>query len=231
MKILLVEDDDLQRGIAKRYLQSASHEVHEVVNGEAAVAAASSDDFDLILMDIRMPGNVDGIEATRLIRALPGSRGQVPIVAMTVAQMMGAVWRSQGFDGFLNKAESFNPKGFADQIIAAMNARNNNKLDDTVARSDNAVNNGFYVPRVLVFSVLIGLPPLIGSGAWYMSSQESQALQLAEKFTAERLQLTAEQTAQNEQIRQNSEAQHALDQRLTRVEAQVTFLLSATRSK
>lgn len=53
-----------------------------------------------------------------------------------------------------------------------MDARNNNKLYDTVARSDNAVNNGFYVPRVLVFSVLIGLPPLIGSGAWYMSSQE-----------------------------------------------------------
>lgn len=100
MKILLVEDDDLQRRIAKRYLQSALHEVHEVVNGEAAVAAASSDDFDLILMDIRMPGNVDGIEATQLIRALPGSRGQVPIVAMTVAQMTGAVWRSQGFDEF-----------------------------------------------------------------------------------------------------------------------------------
>jgi CheY-like chemotaxis protein len=61
---------------------SPGHEVVCVDNGAAALEAAGAGDYDVILMDVRMPV-MNGLEATRRIRELPAPRGQVPVVAVT----------------------------------------------------------------------------------------------------------------------------------------------------
>jgi CheY-like chemotaxis protein len=80
-KILIVEDDEVNLLIAEHILRRAGHEVISADNGEAAVEAVREGQFDLILMDIEMP-IMDGLEATPLIRALPGGE-QIPIIALT----------------------------------------------------------------------------------------------------------------------------------------------------
>ena len=73
-------------------------------SGAEAVAAAESEPFDLIMMDVRMPG-MDGLEATRLIRALPGGRGQVPVVALTAQAFADQIEQCEqaGMDSHLTK--------------------------------------------------------------------------------------------------------------------------------
>ena len=72
----------MNRDIAGSFLSAAGHEVTCAEGGAEAVAAAASTDFDVVLMDVRMP-EMDGFEATRRIRALGSARGRVPIVALT----------------------------------------------------------------------------------------------------------------------------------------------------
>lgn len=79
--VLVVEDFEDNRFMMRRLLEMSGYRVVEAVNGNQAVEAAERDQPDIILMDLSLP-QLDGLAATRRIRAQQGSR-RVPIVAVS----------------------------------------------------------------------------------------------------------------------------------------------------
>ena len=94
-RVLVVDDHPVNREVARIMLQAFGCEVIEACDGHEAVEAAADQRFDLILMDVRMP-RMDGLEATRNIRALAAPFGDVSIVAMTADAMPEDVARCLG---------------------------------------------------------------------------------------------------------------------------------------
>lgn len=86
-KILLVEDNEMNRDMLSRRLLKAGFEMVVAVDGERAIDLARSEAPDLILMDISLPG-LDGWEATRRLKARPETRS-IPIIALTAHAMAG----------------------------------------------------------------------------------------------------------------------------------------------
>ena len=84
MHILLAEDNEVNQRVAGALLKKAGHRVTIAGDGREAAAMVAREPFDVVLMDMHMP-EMDGIEATRAIRALPAPASQVPIVALTAA--------------------------------------------------------------------------------------------------------------------------------------------------
>jgi two-component system, sensor histidine kinase and response regulator len=80
-RVLLVEDNEVNRELAVEILAKVGFTVAQARDGEQAVACVQADKYDLVLMDCHMPV-MDGYEATRIIRRLPGC-SKLPIIAMT----------------------------------------------------------------------------------------------------------------------------------------------------
>jgi len=89
LNILLAEDNKINQRLALAILEHAGHAIDVVDDGHKAVEAVRAKDYDVVLMDSQMPG-LDGVEATRQIRALPPPKGTLPIIALTANAMMGA---------------------------------------------------------------------------------------------------------------------------------------------
>ena len=103
-RVLLAEDGEANQLVAAAILRKAGFSVDLVCDGAEAVAAARSASYDVVLMDVRMPG-LDGYAATAMIRALEGAAGEVPILALTASAMPGDAERclAAGMDAHLAK--------------------------------------------------------------------------------------------------------------------------------
>ncbi len=82
LTLLCAEDNPYGRVVMNTILTELGHRVDFVETGEAAVEAAARGGYDAVLMDV-MLGGLDGLAATRRIRALPGKAGQVPVIGIS----------------------------------------------------------------------------------------------------------------------------------------------------
>ncbi len=103
-RVLLAEDNPVNTQLAVTVLEAIGCSVECVTNGEEAVTAARDGGFDIVLMDVHMPG-MDGLQATRLIRGLGGPAATVPIIAMTAdaTAQDQTICLAAGMDDFISK--------------------------------------------------------------------------------------------------------------------------------
>ncbi|HWW24397.1 MAG TPA: PAS domain S-box protein [Caulobacter sp.] len=132
VRVLVVDDNPVNRELARTVLEQMGAEVAEAGGGRAAIEAAAVAPFDCILMDLRMPG-VSGIDALGEIRDRPGPNQDVPILAFTADADLGLLGVDHGFDGLVSK-----PIMAADLIDAV----------DCCTRWDDAVDDGDPLDRV-----------------------------------------------------------------------------------
>jgi two-component system sensor histidine kinase/response regulator len=105
LRVLLAEDNAVNRKVVTRLLEKRGHQVLVTTNGKEALAALKNDRFDLVLMDVQMP-EMDGFEATRRIRlSEQGTAFHQRIIALTAYAMSGDRARclEAGMDGYLTK--------------------------------------------------------------------------------------------------------------------------------
>ncbi len=100
-KILVVEDNPLNMELVIELLIAQGSEVHPAIDGEEALTKIEKEVYDLILMDIELPG-IDGIEVTKIIKA---KDKKTPVIALTSYAMKGDKERflKAGFDDYISK--------------------------------------------------------------------------------------------------------------------------------
>jgi len=104
VSILVVDDDPFLADLHAEVLRSAGMNVTVVTQSKSALAAVQQKPYDLILMDVQMP-EMDGISATKAIRALPGPERNIPIIALTANAFAGQreSYLAAGMDDYVTK--------------------------------------------------------------------------------------------------------------------------------
>ena len=113
-KILIVDDNEMNRLVARTILADYGASIMEAINGKEAIQKIKEEDFDVVLMDVQMP-EMDGLEATRIIRAEISQ--QLPIIALTALALKSEKEKilATGMNDYISKP--FKEKGFT-QIIS-----------------------------------------------------------------------------------------------------------------
>ncbi len=117
LNILLAEDNDMNAFVVRNLLESEGHQISWVEDGEQAVEAIKSDEYDVVLMDINMP-KLDGLEATKRIRDEVPKAADTPIFAFSANVLPDDTtrFRENGMDGFIAKPIQI------DELRAALSA-------------------------------------------------------------------------------------------------------------
>jgi signal transduction histidine kinase/DNA-binding response OmpR family regulator len=142
-RILLAEDNEINTLLASTLLEEVGYHVTCVVNGAEAVEAVSEWTFDLVLMDVQMPV-MDGLRATKLIRALGGDAAKTPIVAMTANAMNSDRddCLAAGMDDFVSKP--IDPDQFL-RVVAQIVSKNQ---PDPATGEQGLVEDGRQLPDI-----------------------------------------------------------------------------------
>ncbi len=120
LRVLVVDDHEINRRAVQFVLEPAGAEITTAENGRLAVEACQAQAFDIIIMDVRMP-EMNGHEATRVIRATEGPNQYVPIIAVT-AEADATACHEAGMDYFVPKP--IDPQSLMAKVIEALNAAN-----------------------------------------------------------------------------------------------------------
>ena len=104
LHVLLAEDNPVNQKLAVRLIEKSGHSIVAVSNGRAAVDRIERERFDIVLMDISMP-EMDGLEATALLRLKNPYGERIPIIAMTAHALIGdrEMCLRAGMDGYISK--------------------------------------------------------------------------------------------------------------------------------
>src|ERR1700742_3565020 len=107
-RVLLAEDVKLNQMLTQKLLARSGYLIDIAENGIQAIEAMKNADYDVILMDVQMP-EMDGIEATKQIRQLPGTKKFVPIIALTAQADVNTEdeLRAAGMDDYISKPINF----------------------------------------------------------------------------------------------------------------------------
>ena len=100
-KVLVVEDNPLNMELVVEILNTHGFTVHEAIDGEEGIKKFEKENYDLILVDIELPG-IDGVEVTKIIK---NKNKEIPVIALTSYAMKGDRERflAAGFDEYMSK--------------------------------------------------------------------------------------------------------------------------------
>ena len=122
MRVLFVEDSEVNRRVIKEMLRAGDIDMAEAEDGFAGLEAIETGDYDLVLMDLRMPG-MDGLTAIRHIRARTDHKANLPVIVITAddGPTLLADCRAAGADDVMQKPVSMT--GLFEGIVALLSAR------------------------------------------------------------------------------------------------------------
>ena len=112
LRVLVAEDNRVNQEVAAGLLRQCGHQVEVVADGRAAIEAVRAGTYDVVLMDLHMPG-IDGFEATRKIRGLSGGKGDVPIIALSASSLRDSAERARAAGMNAHLVKPINPAALA----------------------------------------------------------------------------------------------------------------------
>ena len=144
LRILLVEDNPANQKLATYILQDRGHLVEIAGDGQEAIYLTEQNRYDVILMDVQMPG-MNGLEATAAIRKREDGGSRVPIIAMTAHAMKGDRERclAAGMDGYLSKPVNAQEMiGLVESLARGVSARDAARRGNVQPGRNIAPGNG-----------------------------------------------------------------------------------------